>query len=40
MDKLNISKLLEEKERVTINIVGDSITWGLLIAEMMRQMKH
>lgn len=26
---LNISKLLETKDRVTIDIVGDSITWGL-----------
>lgn len=29
MNKLDISKLLEEKDRITIDVVGDSITWGL-----------
>lgn len=29
MDNLNISKLLKIKDRITIDIVGDSVTWGL-----------
>ena len=29
MDKLDISKLLKSKNRITIDIVGDSVTWGL-----------
>lgn len=29
MDKLDISKLIKSKNRITIDIVGDSVTWGL-----------
>ncbi len=29
MNKLNVSEMLEMKDRITIDIVGDSVTWGL-----------
>lgn len=36
MKNIDISKLLNDKDRITIDIVGDSITWGLLIAALMK----